>query len=149
MAKQNVTPATATGAENSLGTASQALETNSPCNQQNLWGAVSLTESIRTLGKGRNFFQPEEIKTAKRKLSLAQMMKRLGDGAFISEQSTASPFHPSERQNFKLYRMRRGFRFTCCGKCGYEGDQIDYLKARFQLTTGKAIALFCRLAGIS
>ena len=103
---------------------------------------------IEALTTGRKFYSPEEIKAAKHKLPLTQLMNRVGDGAFVSQKSTASPFHPSERPTFSLYRTRRGFRFACCGKCGYEGDQIDYLKARFQLTTGEAIALFCRLAGI-
>jgi len=107
-----------------------------------------IRKHIEALTTGRKFYSPEEIKASKRKLPLTQVMKHVGDAAFASEKSIASPFHPSERPLFKLYRTRWGIRFTCCNKCGYEGDQIDYLKARFQLSTGEAIALFCRFAGI-
>src|ERR1041385_71950 len=100
----------------------------------------SVRPLIQSLATGRQFYAPEEIKTAKRKLPLTHLMVKIGDGAFISEKSVESPFHPSERPFFKLHYTRRGLRFACCGKCGYQGDQIDYLKARFDLTTGEAIA---------
>lgn len=110
---------------------------------------MNIQDRIKALNSGRTFYLPEEIKAAKRKLSLAKMMKMIGDGAFASESPVASPFHPSDRPTFRLYRDYRRVVFTCCGKCGYDGDQIDYLKMRFQLPTGQAIALFCNLAGIS
>lgn len=109
---------------------------------------MNIADHLNNVANGGRFFDREEIKAAKRKLSLPALMRLIGDGAFATEIGTNSPFHPSERPTFRLHRPYRRIAFSCCEKCGYEGDQVDYVKARYKLTTGQAIALFCNLAGI-
>ena len=105
-----------------------------------------LIDQIKT---GHQFYRPEEIKRAKRSLPLKRLMRVIGDSRFISEQLTDSPMHPNEKPTFKLFQYDYRWVFRCCSKCESHGDQVDYLKARFGLDAGQAIALLCELVDIT
>ena len=101
--------------------------------------------NLEYLDQDKQFYPPEEIYLAKRKLPLKRLMKMIGDEAFIFVWQ--SPFHSDDVPRFKVWQYSGRWVFNCdyVKSCG---DQIDYLELRFQITTGQAIRLLCRLSGL-
>jgi hypothetical protein len=92
-----------------------------------------------------NFYGPEEIKTAKRRFPLRRLMKVLGDEEYIRTHQRKSPFHSTNERGLAVFQCNSRWVFTCCGQHGIRGDQIDYVKAKYDLTTGQAISFLCEL----
>jgi len=87
----------------------------------------------------------EQLDRAKKLLPLTRLMRVLGDGHQIT-----SSWHPCHLCNapgamFRMFQPGGRWTFSCTGKCGKHGDQVDYLKAKFQLSDGEAIRLLSKL----
>ena len=88
---------------------------------------------------------PEQLKRAKRLYPLTRLMRLLGDG-----QQITTGGHPCHLCNapgamFRMVQHDGRWAYSCTGKCGKQGDQVDYLKAKFHLDVGGAIRLLHKL----
>ncbi len=72
-------------------------------------------------------------------------MRLLGDGQRIT--SGGQPCHlcNAPGTQFCIFKCGGRWTFSCTGKCGRRGDQIDYLKAKFNLANGEAIRVLNKL----
>ncbi len=86
----------------------------------------------------------ERIDEAKRILPLPELMAVLGDEEH-AKKSALCPFHPDSRPSFSVYHSHGGVWRWNCFACYGSGDEIDYLKAKFNLPTGEAMKEFFRL----
>jgi hypothetical protein len=87
------------------------------------------------------FVGPEQLKLAKRLFPLTRVMRTVGDAEFINK--TGQPCHlcNSPGATFRVFQCGGRWTFSCTGKCGKYGDQVDYLRAKFGLSDGEAIRL--------
>ena len=100
---------------------------------------------ISEVRQDTTFVEPEQLKRAKRLLPLTRLMRAVGDGEHVN-----SGRHPCHLCNapgvmFRISRPHDRWVFTCTGNCGKQGDQVDYLKAKFSLSAGEAIRLLHKL----
>ncbi len=88
-----------------------------------------------------------ELKIAKAKLGLPALMMALGDQYYLKK-SGRCPFHDDKHNSFSVFPSRSGgWLWKCHAGCG-GGDQVEYLKQRFNLSTGEAIRRLCEMAGV-
>jgi len=85
------------------------------------------------------------LKLAKKRYPLTRLMRLLGDGQHITTGGHPCHLCNASGATFCLSRPRGRWTFSCTGKCGKYGDQIDYLKAKFGLDDGEAIRLLSKL----
>ena len=85
------------------------------------------------------------IREAKRRLPLPDLMRALGDSEH-ARKTAKCPFHEDTRNSFSVFEFKGEWFWKCHAGCGH-GDGVDYLKAKFNLITGEAIGRYCELAG--
>jgi hypothetical protein len=89
----------------------------------------------------------DDLTEAKRRLPLPRLMALLGDAA-LARKSARCPFHEDARNSFSVFPSRTGaWLWKCHAGCGH-GDGVDYLKLKFNLSTGDAIRRYRELAGL-
>lgn len=113
---------------------------------------MNIQKLIEGLGQGRQFYEREEIKTAKRRISMKKLMRHTKDQRFITENPGPSPFPDCDKESFYLFKRRNRYHYFCSRRSdrmsSWRNDQITYLEQRYRLSNGDAIRLFCRMAGI-
>ena len=87
----------------------------------------------------------DAVKRAKKLLPLTRLMQRIGDGSQIATKGHPCHLCNAPGEMFRMFQLDSRWVFSCTGKCGKRGDQIDYLKAKFNLTKGGAIRLLSKL----
>jgi len=88
---------------------------------------------------------PEQLKRAKKLLPLTRLMRVLGDGQQITTAWRPCHLCNAPGAMFRMFQPGGRWTFSCTGKCGKHGDQVDYLKAKFSLSDGEAIRLLSKL----
>ena len=83
---------------------------------------------------------------AKHRLPLPALMERLGDGEH-AKKSAKCPFHQDRAPSFSVFQGRGGWFWKCHAGC-VQGDGVDYLQTKFNLSTAEAIHRYCDLAGV-
>ena len=92
-------------------------------------------------------FKTDNLALAKNRLPLPALLSALGDSAH-ARRSARCPFHEDRRNSFSLFLGRSGhWLWKCHSGCG-GGDGVDYLKTKYNLSTGDAIRRYCELAGV-
>ena len=62
--------------------------------------------------------------------------------------SALCPFHNDENPSFSVWQDARGvWRWNCFAGCG-QGDEIDYLAVKLDMTKGEAIREYLEHAGL-
>lgn len=88
----------------------------------------------------------EEIRQAKLRLPLLQLMQRLGFQAH-AKKSALCPFHEDQRESFSVFQDKGGKSFwKCHAGCG-AGDEITFIEKAKGLSRSEACKEFIRLAG--
>jgi hypothetical protein len=87
----------------------------------------------------------ELLKLAKKRYPLTRLMRLLGDGQQITTGGRPCHLCNAPGAMFRMFQPGGRWTFSCTGKCGQNGDQIDYLKAKFNLSDGEAIRLLSKL----
>jgi hypothetical protein len=87
----------------------------------------------------------DTIDAAKATLPLPALLARLELPA-NSRPSSRCPFHEDRSPSFSIFQGARGWRWKCHAGCG-NGDEIDFLVRRGNLSRVEAIKQFCEMAG--
>src|SRR5436309_6438524 len=90
----------------------------------------------------------QKIEEAKRRLSLPELLSRLGLGEHATK-TARCPFsgHEDKHPSFSVFKGEDGFwHYMCFSKCG-DGDEIMFLSKLKGLSLAKAIALYLDMAG--
>ena len=119
--------------------------------EQNSVGGVSAPTNAKANPLRRRIYPQgalvrNNILEAKRRLPLRELMRVLGDGE-QAKKSSKCPFHDDTRNSFSVFEFDGQWFWKCHPGCG-QGDGVDYLKAKLNLTTGDAIRRYCELAGL-
>jgi hypothetical protein len=107
-------------------------------------GAVASGSTLTLIKGALKIMAWTKAKTAIVVGAAAVLMRVLGDGQQIT--SSGHPCHLCNAPSamFRMFQPRGRWTFSCTGKCGKYGDQIDYLKAKFNLDDGEAIRLLSK-----
>jgi hypothetical protein len=90
----------------------------------------------------------DDIREAKRRLALPELMRRLGLGEH-AKKSAKCPFHDDQRNSFSVWQGQDGsWRFKCQTGCG-QGDEIDLLAHYKNISKSEAVKLFLEMAGVT
>ena len=90
---------------------------------------------------------PSSATSARDVLPLPRLMARLGD-AQHARRSARCPFHKDAKPSFSVFLNRQGRWFwKCFAGCGH-GDEVDYLRKKFDLSTAEAVRQYCEMAGV-
>lgn len=94
------------------------------------------------------YFKPNScgLSEAKNRLPLPRLMAMVGDGEH-AKKSAPCPFHQDRAPSFSVFEGRGGWFWKCHAGCG-QGDGVDYLKTKFNLSTADAIRRLCDMAGV-
>jgi hypothetical protein len=104
---------------------------------------VEFSNATKLFRQSSHVNSPDE---AKRLLPLPFLMAKIGDAAHANK-SARCPLHDDGRASFSVFQFNGKWFWKCHAGCGH-GDEVHYLKARFNLSTGQAIRRYCELAGL-
>ena len=88
---------------------------------------------------------PGGVAEAKQRLPLPQLMERMGEGAHV-KRSARCPFHEDRHASFSVFTDGGGWYWKCHAGCG-EGDEVNYIQHRLNLSQSEAVRRFCDMAG--